>query len=106
MRLCRKCGARPVPPSHMQSGNYVCSACRNGTPAAKARLTRYRKSDKRKMVVRRVNDRRVWVGRDYYGHAPSAEAARAINAHVRRRRRDFHGRTECHSVETVVPRRS
>jgi len=91
--LCRRCQARPIPPSHLRACRYRCTACRQSTPAAVARRRRYFASDKRKAVMAQDNARRIWVGRSYAGRAATGAQAGAIQAHIRQRVKEFQGAT-------------
>ena len=88
-RLCRKCGKRPVPPSLLKHGDYLCSNCRNRRPCAKGCLHRYRRSAKGKAYMARSNARRLYVGHVYHSYVADADQAAAIQTHIKERRREF-----------------
>jgi hypothetical protein len=88
-RMCRLCRKRRVPPSCLTSGDYRCSRCRHRTPHAMARDRRYARGALRRAVVKRDNDKRIWVGDDYHSRTQTADLARLINAHIKDRRRCF-----------------
>lgn len=88
-RLCRLCGERPVCRSRLRVSDYRCTRCRHRTPAALARNRRYYQTDARKAVAQRHNQRRIYVGAEYHSSARSAAVARAINAHIKERRREL-----------------
>jgi hypothetical protein len=85
--MCRLCLERHVSPSRILSRDYRCNRCRHR--AAAAVNARYNQGPKRKAVVKRSNQKRIFIGREYHSAACSVEAARAINAHIKERRRVF-----------------
>lgn len=87
--LCKDCGERPVSPSCLARHDYRCSRCRHSTPAGIARNRRYFRSDKKRACNRLSNAKRIFVGAAYHSMAHSAETARAIQAHIKERRRGF-----------------
>ena len=88
-RLCRICHERPVVPSRARGRDYRCGRCIYHSPGQQARNARYTKGAKRKAIVKRHNDRRVYVGEWYHSVARTVAEARAINAHIKERRREF-----------------
>lgn len=87
--LCRRCGGRPCMPSRLAVGHHVCARCRRSTPAAKARNARYFQSEKRKAVMKRDNAKRLYIGSEYHSRVASVEQARAINAHIKERVKQY-----------------
>jgi hypothetical protein len=89
-RLCRLCGERPVSPARLKAFDYRCSRCRHQTPGQRATVARYnRSSPVRRAAVTVNNARRIFIGNDYHSRVASAETARLINAHIRKRRHAF-----------------
>ena len=89
MKLCRLCAERPVAPSRLREHDYRCSRCRHQTPAMRETNRRYFQSDLRRAVAKRSNDKRIFIGRQYYSSAPTLEDAQRINAHIKDRRHAF-----------------
>jgi len=53
IRLCRKCGRNPVPPSNLKVRRYVCSACKHRESGDR----KYQVSPKRKVVNARYHSK-------------------------------------------------
>lgn len=66
----------------------------NPTPAERIRLRaaqkRYEQTAKGKACLKRHRDKRIWLNRNHaIGVAKTIEDAKAINAHIQRRKREF-----------------
>lgn len=59
------------------------------TDKGKATHQRYIKTPHGQRTAQRTRQRRITIGKRYIGYAASAEQATAINAHIRRRIREF-----------------
>ena len=76
------------------------------TPAERLRLRaaqrRYEQTPKGKACLKRYCDKRIWIGRGYPSPiAASAEEAKAIEAHINRRKRDFQRQQSREKAEGV-----
>lgn len=85
--LCRTCHERPVPPSRLRVRHYRCPRCIHRSPAGTAARARYNAGPKRRAVVKRWNDRRIYAGETYHSTARSAAEAQRINEHIKERTR-------------------
>jgi len=90
VKVCRFCGGTDIRASLLRTRRYICDEClpavnaqTNRTHAA--RRVRYDHSEKGR-TRRRL---RLWVGQACVGRADTVERAAQINAHIRRRRREF-----------------
>lgn len=87
--LCRCCHTHQVVPSRARARDYRCARCIDTTPAAVARIARYRATAKGRAKAARSNRKRIRVGDEYHSYVSSVETAEAINAHIRQRRQAF-----------------
>lgn len=87
--MCRLCGERPPTPSRAAHSDYRCTRCIHRSAAGQARRARYNAGPKRQAVVKRHNDRRLYIGGEYHSAARSGDQARRINAHIKERKREF-----------------
>lgn len=78
----------------------VCGTCRRcklrasqrrylKTDKGKATHRRYRTSPKGKANDTRINRRRIFVGEQYHGYAPTVAAAEQIRGYIKERIREF-----------------
>jgi hypothetical protein len=89
MRLCRLCGERAVSPSRENAHDYRCSRCRSRTPAAKAALAKYMRTEKGQAIRKTDNGRRIRIGKEHHSRAATPDVAQRINAHIKERIREF-----------------
>jgi hypothetical protein len=88
-RLCRLCHERHVPPARVRARDYRCTRCIQRSAAVTPARARYNAGAKRRAVVQRANQRRIYIGRTYHSTAPSAAEAQRINDHIKEKRREF-----------------
>jgi hypothetical protein len=105
-RLCRLCGERPVAPSRQKARDYRCTRCRRQTPSQQAACKRWRQTPSGRATDARTRARRIFVGQAYHSVAATAEDARALNLHIRERRRAFiKGQPHREETEGATPGR-
>jgi hypothetical protein len=92
---CRFC-PKPAVPALRRHNGFICADCLrkqedayNRSEAGRARERRYRLSAKGRASHEAANKRRLLVGHQFVGQANSVEQAALINAHIKRRRREF-----------------
>jgi hypothetical protein len=85
MRLCRLCNERTVAPAREKAYDYRCSRCRSRTPAHRAAMRNYMRSERGQAVRKNDNDRRIWIGKQHHSRAATPDVARAINLHIKER---------------------
>lgn len=87
--MCRLCNERRPAPSRVRASDYRCARCIHRSPNGCARRARYVKGPKRQAVVRRSNQRRVFVGSEYHSSVGTAALALSINDFIKEKRRGF-----------------
>ena len=80
--LCKRCGERPALPAAARNrpNSARCSRCMNASPAGLRA---------RRAYMRRNGNRRIYIAGRNVGFAATAAQAAQINAHIRRRTREF-----------------
>lgn len=90
MKTC-DCG-KPISPKALRCTRCRCNlAQRRYKQTAKGQqaIRRYMHSEKARVTYAKNRVKRIYVGREYYGRAASADLAEQINTHIRQRRRAF-----------------
>lgn len=88
-KTCIRCHERPATrPTSIPTGPCYCHPCWQAMPCNQ-RAQSTRNNPKRRAYVGVINKRRIYIGRRYVGYAKTADQARAINDHARRRLHEF-----------------
>jgi hypothetical protein len=89
--VCRRCVCRRAQARYKRSEKGKATTARYlRSPKARAAHARYRAGAKGQQTGAAHNARRIFIGSDYKGKAPSTEVAAVIRQHVKERLQCYH----------------